>query len=113
MLELKVIELSNSPWSNRTTVVRKPGKNRFCLDARKLNKVTVKDAYPLQNINGILSRIDETHFISSVDLKYAFWQIELDEKSKPYTAFTVAGRPLYQFRVMPFGLCNARSDSAG
>lgn len=107
MLALNVIEESESPWSNRTTVVRKPGKNRFCLDARKLNKLTVKDAYPLQNIDGILSRIDETYFISSVDLKYAFWQIELDEDSKPYTAFTVAGRSLYQFRVMPFGLCNA------
>lgn len=107
MLQLGVIEESESPWSNRTTLVRKPGKNRFCLDARKLNDLTIKDAYPLQNINGILSRIDETYYISSVDLKYAFWQIELDEESKPYTAFTVAGRPLYQFRVMPFGLCNA------
>lgn len=107
MLRLNVIEESNSPWNNRTTIVRKPGKNRFCLDARKLNKLTVKDAYPLQNIDGILSRIDETQYISSVDLKYAFWQIELDEESKQYTAFTVPGRPLYQFRVMPFGLCNA------
>ncbi|KAI8119245.1 Transposon Tf2-6 polyprotein [Lucilia cuprina] len=107
MLRLKVIELSDSPWSNRTTVVRKPGKNRLCLDARKLNNLTIKDAYPLQNIDGILSRIDETYFISSVDLKYAFWQIKLDDQSKQYTAFTVAGRPLYQFRVMPFGLCNA------
>ncbi|XP_059220401.1 uncharacterized protein LOC131995628 [Stomoxys calcitrans] len=107
MLRLGVIEESESPWSNRTTVVRKPGKNRFCLDARKLNKLTVKDAYPLQNIDGILSRIDETYYISSVDLKFAFWQIELDAESKAYTAFTVPGRPLYQFRVMPFGLCNA------
>lgn len=72
MLRLNVIEISNSPWNNRTTVVRKPGKNRLRLDARKLNKLTVKDAYPLQNINGIISRIYETHFISSVDLKYAF-----------------------------------------
>lgn len=107
MLKLNVIEESESAWSNRTTVVRKPGKNRFCLDARKLNAVTIKDAYPLQNIDGILSRIDQTVFISSVDLKHAFWQIELDEESKSYTAFTVPGRPLYQFRVMPFGLCNA------
>lgn len=107
MLALKVIEESDSSWSNRTTVVRKPGKNRFCLDARKLNALTIKDAYPLQNIDGILSRIDQTHYISSVDLKYAFWQIELEEEAKQYTAFTVPGRPLYQFRVMPFGLCNA------
>ena len=107
MLELGVIEECESPWSNRTTVVRKPGKNRFCLDARKLNERTVKDAYPLQNIDGILSRLDYTFYISSVDLKNAFWQIELEEKSKSYTAFTVPGRPLYQFVVMPFGLCNA------
>lgn len=107
MLALKVIEESDGPWSNRTTVVRKPGKNRFCLDARKLNALTIKDAYPLQNIDGILSRIDQTYFISSVDLKFAFWQIELEEEARPYTAFTVPGRPLYQFRVMPFGLCNA------
>ncbi|KAL7723637.1 hypothetical protein ACLKA6_006044 [Drosophila palustris] len=107
MLQLGIIEESDSPWSNRTTVVMRPGKNRFCLDARKLNSVTVKDAYPLPCIEGILSRIDETHFISSVDLKFAFWQIELEEKSRAYTAFTVPGRPLYQFRHMPFGLCNA------
>ena len=107
MLELGVIEPCESPWSNRTTVVRKPGKNRFCLDARKLNERTIKDAYPLQNIDGILSRLDYTFYISSVDLKNAFWQIELEEKSKSYTAFTVPGRPLYQFAVMPFGLCNA------
>ncbi|KAH8285505.1 hypothetical protein KR054_010176, partial [Drosophila jambulina] len=78
MLELGVIEVSESPWSNRTTVVRRPDKNRFCLDARKLNQLTVKDAYPLPSIEGILSRIEQTHFISSVDLKFAFWQVELD-----------------------------------
>ncbi|KAH8248319.1 hypothetical protein KR038_007900, partial [Drosophila bunnanda] len=65
MLALGVIEESKSPWSNRTTVVSKPGKDRFCLDARKLNDVTVKDADPLPSIDGILSRIDQTHFISS------------------------------------------------
>ncbi|XP_043659593.1 uncharacterized protein LOC122624186 [Drosophila teissieri] len=85
MLELGVIEVSESPWSNRTTVVRRPDKNRFCLDARKLNNLTVKDAYPLPCIEGILSRIEQTYYISSVDLKFAFWQ----------------------FAMMPFGLCNA------
>ncbi|XP_043063215.1 uncharacterized protein LOC122319687 [Drosophila yakuba] len=91
MLELGVIEVSESPWSNRTTVVRRPDKNRFCLDARKLNNLTVKDAYPLPCIEGILSRIEQTYYISSVDLKFAFWQVELDPESRPYTAFTVAG----------------------
>ncbi|KAM8701504.1 hypothetical protein ACLKA7_004909 [Drosophila subpalustris] len=107
MLAIGVIKESNSPGSNRTTVVRRPDKNRFCLDARKLNALTVKDAYPLPSIEGILSRVDQTYFISCVDLKFAFWQIELDEESKACTAFTEPGRPLYQFVMMPFGLCNA------
>lgn len=107
MLKLGVIEESESAWSSRCTLVRKPGKNRLCLDARKINERTVKDAYPIQNIEGILSRLDETHYISSVDLKFAFWQIPLEENSRSYTAFTIPGRPLYQYVVMPFGLCNA------
>lgn len=61
MLKLGVIEESQSPWSSRCTLVRKPGKNRLCLDDRKLNERTIKDAYPVQNIEGILSRLDETH----------------------------------------------------
>lgn len=79
---------SERTWSKRTIIVRKPGKNRFCLDARKLNNLTVKYAYALQNIVGILSRIDETHFMSSVDLKYAFWKIELEENSKPLSIYS-------------------------
>lgn len=106
MLKLGVIEESESPWSSRCTLVRKPGKNRLCLDARKLNERTVKDAYPIQNIEEIISRLDETYYISSVDLKFAFWQIPLDIDSRAYTAFTIPGRPLYQYIVMPFGLCN-------
>jgi len=80
MLKLGVIEESKSPWSNRTTVASKPGKHRFCLDARKLNAFTAKGAYPLPSIDGIVSRIDQTHYIPSVDLKFAFWQIELDDR---------------------------------
>jgi len=107
MLELGVIEESKSPSSNLTTVVSKPGKDRLCLDARKLTALTIKDAYSLPSIEGIISRIDQTHYISTEDLKFAFWQIEVDDRSKVYTAFTVPGRPFYQFRMIPYGLCNA------
>lgn len=58
-------------------------------------------------IDGILSRLNETHFISSIDLKDAFWQVELAEGSREKTAFSVPCRPHYQFRRMPFGLCNS------
>lgn len=108
MLQMGVIERSQSPWNSPISVARKPnGKVRLCLDARALNGVTTKDAYPMPNIDGILSRLKDTHIISSVDLKDAFWQIGLTEASKEKTAFSVPGRPHYQFRRMPFGLCNS------
>lgn len=107
MLRLGVIEEAESPWNSPVVLVRKPGKNRLCLDSRKLNSVTKKLAYALPNINGLLSRLADTVYISCIDLKDAFWQVELHPDSKEKTAFTVPGRPQYQFRVMPFGLCNA------
>lgn len=108
MISLGVVEESNSAWSSPVAIVKKPnGQVRLCLDARQVNAVTVKDAYPTPLVDGIMSRLNETHFISSVDLKDAFWQIELDKESREKTAFTVPGRPLYQFTRMPFGLCNA------
>lgn len=108
MLALGVIEESKSAWNSPVTIVAKGnGKKRLCLDARQLNSVTRKDAYPMPLIGGILARLNETRFISSIDLKDAFWQIELEESSREKTAFTVPGRPLYQFVRMPFGLCNA------
>lgn len=108
MLSLGVIEESHSPWCSPMALVRKKsGKARLCLDARKINEKTKKDAYPLPIIEGLLSRLDATYYISTLDLKDAFWQIPLESRSREITAFTVQGRPLYQFRVMPFGLCNA------
>lgn len=107
MLRLGVIEESTSAWSSPMRMVIKPGKVRLCLDARKINEVTTKDAYPLPNIDGIFARLPKANIISKIDLKDAYWQIPLDEESKPITAFTIPGRPLYQFKVMPFGLCTA------
>lgn len=108
MLAMDVIEEApSSPWSSPVTLHIKPGKVRFCLDARKLNAVTVKDAYPMPIMDGLLSRLPPVHCISKVDLKDAFWQICLDDVSRAKTAFTVPNRPLYQFKRMPFGLTNA------
>lgn len=109
MLALDVIEPSVSPWSSPMRLVVKPNKVRLCLDARKLNDATKKDAYPLPSIDGIFSRLPRANLITKLDLKDAYWQIPLSPQSKPLTAFTVPGRPLYQFKVMPFGLCNAPS----
>lgn len=108
MLRLGVIEESTSAWSSPVVIVKKANGNaRLCLDVRKVNAVTKKDAYPTPIVEGLLSRLTDTRFISSIDLKDAFWQIGLEETSRDKTAFSVPGHPLYQFRVMPFGLCNA------
>jgi len=107
MLGLGVVEESNSSWSSPVTLVQKGAKNRRCLDARKVNSQTIKDAYPIPHIEGLLSRLQETYYISAIDLKDAFWKIPLETKSGEKAALTVPGRPLYPFTVMPFGLCNA------
>lgn len=107
MIEMGVVEESESPWNSPVVLVKKPGKVRLCLDSRRLNEVTEKLAYPLPHVEGLLSRLSDTHYISTVDLKDAFWQIPLHEASRPKTAFTVPGRGHFQFTAMPFGLCNA------
>jgi hypothetical protein len=69
--------------------------------------VTKRDSYPLPYIDAILSRLREAKYISTIDLKNVYWQIPLETKSREKIAFTVPGRGLYQFKVMPFGLHNA------
>ncbi|KAH8340330.1 hypothetical protein KR074_008541, partial [Drosophila pseudoananassae] len=79
MLEMDEIEEApSSPWSSPVMLHVKPGKVRLCLDARKLNSVTVRDAYPIPIMEGLLSRLPPVHCISKIDLKDAFGQICLD-----------------------------------
>lgn len=69
MLSLGVIEPSSSAWSSPMRMVLKPGKVRLCLDARKINEETAKDAYPLPNIEGIFARLPKANIISKIDLR--------------------------------------------
>ncbi|KAI5750678.1 hypothetical protein M8J77_000323 [Diaphorina citri] len=108
MLSEGVIEPSNSPWSNPIVLVKKPDNSyRFCLDFRKLNEVTVKDAYPLPRIDNVLDSLRNAHYISKLDLKSAYWNIPLAPESREKTAFAVFGRGLFHFTKMAFGLTNA------
>lgn len=108
MLALGVVEKSRSPWSSPVLLVPKKDKTyRFCIDYRRLNAVTAKDAYPIPYVSNILDRLRDAQFLSSLDIKSAYWQIPVAEESRPYTAFTVPNRGLFQFRRLPFGLSNS------
>ena len=108
ILKQGIIERSCSNWSNPIVIIKKPnGEYRFCLDFRKVNKISKKDLYPIPLINELLDTLRSAKFISKRDLKLAYLQIPLEKNSKPSTAFTVPGKGMYQFKRIPFALTNA------
>lgn len=107
MLKRNVIEESTSPWSSPVVLAKKKdGTTRFCVDYRKLNDVTVKDAYPLPRIDDSIDQLSGVKWFSTLDLNSGYWQVGMTPDDRSKTAF-VTRRGLYQFKVMPFGLCNA------
>lgn len=108
MLADGIVEPSDSPWSSPIVMIKKKtGGWRFCVDYRSLNRVTVPDSYPIPYVSATLDKLRDAKYLSTLDIKSAYWQIPISEQSKPLTAFTVPTRGLFQFKRMPFGLTNA------
>lgn len=108
MLGLDVIEPCESAWSSPVLIVnKKNGQPRFCLDSRKLNSVTKRDAYNLPYVSEILDNLRDARYLSSLDLSKAFWQIPIAPEDRDKTAFYVPNRGTFRFKRTAFGLTNA------
>ncbi|XP_076472305.1 uncharacterized protein LOC143301798 [Babylonia areolata] len=107
MLKMGVIEPSCSPYSSPIVLVKKKdGKVRFCVDFRRINKLTVFDAEPMPDIDALFAKLAGKRVFSKLDLSKGYWQIPVAEVDRPKTAFTTP-QGHFQWRVMPFGLKTA------
>lgn len=112
MLKQGIIQTSTSPYSSPVWVVPKKTdasgqkKWRLVIDFRKLNDVTIGDAYPLPNMDTILDQLGQAKYFTTLDLSSGFHQIQMHEKDKPKTAFSTP-QGHFEFNRMPFGLKNA------
>ncbi|KRZ85392.1 Retrovirus-related Pol polyprotein from transposon 17.6 [Trichinella sp. T8] len=107
MLERGLIEPTVGPWFSLMVLVnKKDGSSLFCVDYRELNEVTRKDAQLLPRIDATLDASASAKWITTLDLASGYWQVEVDGRDHEETAFAIP-LGLNQFKVMPFGLCNA------
>jgi RNase H-like domain found in reverse transcriptase/Reverse transcriptase (RNA-dependent DNA polymerase)/Integrase zinc binding domain/Chromo (CHRromatin Organisation MOdifier) domain/gag-polyprotein putative aspartyl protease len=107
LIENGFIRLSRSPYAAPVIFVRKKdGSMRLCVDYRALNKITIKNKYPMPRIDDILDQLKDAKVFSKIDLRSGYYQVRIKPEDVEKTAFrTRYGH--YEFLIMPFGLTNA------
>ncbi|KAJ7987593.1 hypothetical protein DPEC_G00328090 [Dallia pectoralis] len=106
-LETGVARPSNSSWAAPIIMVKKKDETlRLCVDYRPLNERTIKDAYPLPRIQDTLDTLSTARYFSTLDLTSGYWQVEMTPRARKAAAFCTR-KGLFEWNVMPFGLCNA------
>ena len=107
LMKQGIIEPTNSEWSSNVVLVKKKDQSwRFCVDFRKINEVSTKDAYPLPRIDSCIDALSNSAWFSTLDLRSGFFQVKISEKDSPKTTF-ITRSGAYKFLVMPQGLCNS------
>ncbi|XP_076032460.1 uncharacterized protein LOC143020182 [Oratosquilla oratoria] len=98
---------SQSPWASPCLLVPKEGGQlRLCTDYRRVNSITVPDAYPLPRVDDLIDEVGTAQYITKIDLMKGYYQIPLTEEAKLISAFTTPFG-LYHYNVMPFGMRNS------
>ncbi|KAK8597343.1 hypothetical protein V6N12_065813 [Hibiscus sabdariffa] len=101
------IQPNTSPWGAPVLFVKKKdGSMRLCIDYRQLNRITIKNKYPLPRIKDLFDQLKDASVFSKIDLRSGYYQMRVKDVDVPKTAFwTRYGH--FEFLVMPFGLTNA------